>query len=111
MKMPSTGIISPGCKELVKSCCIENLGTYLEVQNISNQNIVNIDHERLSRADNLDLTVILLCIKTDESPLLLPIIQTSNQDHNNNRNTDSRTLNPVDWLRCSRFVRDSKGLV
>lgn len=85
---------------------------------ITNQDIVNINDKGLSGANNFDLTIIFLCdvsvhfsiicragvtnlrIQLDKSSLLLPIVQTSNNNNDNNCNHNCHTFDPIYFCRA-----------
>ena len=83
----------------------------LHVNHVSSEDVVDRNHEGLARAHDLDFTVILLAVEFDESALLLPVVQRSDKDYDDDSDADGATFDPVDGWRVLRVVFDTKRLV
>jgi hypothetical protein len=58
---------------------------------------MDVDHDRLSRPQDLDLSIFLLGIEPNECLFFLPIVECCDQNHDDDSNDDCAALYPVDW--------------
>jgi len=84
--------------------------TGFQVDNISNEDVVDRDLSNLSRTDHFDGSILLLSIELDELSFFLPIVRSTDDNDDDDSDNDGYTLNPF-YFRFARLMLDAKGLV
>ena len=84
--------------------------TGLQVDHVTDEDVVDGDFAQFTRSNNLDDSVILLLVQLDELSFLLPIVGSSDHDDNDDGNNDGNSFYPF-HLGHARFMGNAEGLV
>jgi hypothetical protein len=76
----------------------------LEMQNVSNHQVIDVDKHRPAGPKNLDIAIISLRVELNKGFLFMPVIVRGNDDDNGDSRKDGNALNPVNRCRVFRIM-------